>query len=254
MEQNNLTEITTNLFVSTEFFAIVIVVGGFILGLIARFIFVRLAERISRGSDGPIKSLEMTLRRAGPLALWTFVFVSVAIAFVELDKKNEFGVLSGLTERIPEILLGAIVVLVGHLLGVAVRDFVRRSISETRLANTVGTIGYTSVLFIGVIVGLQQVEVDISFLGNAIIVVIAILLASVGIAIGIGARFHVANLVASRELQQIAVGDRIQIDGIEGSVVDIKRTRVQVMTESGTAYIPTSRFTEATFVVLSPDS
>ena len=109
-------------------------------------------------------------------------------------------------------------------------------------------------MFIGVIVGLQQVEVDISFLGNAIIVVIGIILASVGIAIGIGARFHVANLVASRELQQIAVGDRIQIEGIEGSVIDIKRTRVQIMTESGTAYIPTSRFTQSTFVILSPDS
>ena len=253
MAEETLAEVSTNLLLTTEIVAIAIVVGGFILGLISRFIFVGLADRIRRGSDGPIKSLEMTLRRAGPISLWTLVFVSAALAFALLNQQNEYSILGGIADRIPLILLGAIIVLVGHLLGVAVRDFVRRSISETRLASTLGAIGYASVLFIGVIVGLQQVQVDISFLGNAIIVVIGIILASVGIAIAIGGRFHIANLVASRELHQLSVGDRIQIDGLEGSVIDIKRTRVRLMTADGTAYIPASRFTQKSFVILSPD-
>lgn len=237
-----------------EIYAICIVLAGFIIGLVVRLILVRLADQISQRSEGLIKSLDPTIRRAGPIFLWTIVFVAVAYAFILLNNEKDYGILGDLKARIPGILLGAIVVLVGHLIGVAVRDLVRRTISETRLASTLGTLGYCSVLFIGFIVGLQQIDVNIDVLGYAIIVVIGIILATVGITIAIGSRFHVANLIGRQDLTGVDIGDRVQIDGLEGTVIEIRRTKVHLMTGDGVAYIPTVRFSQKSFVILSPDN
>ncbi|MYF37938.1 MAG: mechanosensitive ion channel, partial [Gammaproteobacteria bacterium] len=151
------------------------------------------------------------------------------------------------------VLLAAKVILVGNLVGVAVRDFVIRAISDTRIAVTIGRVSYVSIFVIGIIIGLQQVDVDISFLGNSIIVLLGVVLASIGITIGIGSQHHVANLVARQELANLSVGDRIKIQGHVGTIVEIRRTKVHLMTEEGTTYIPASMFSHEPYVLLSSD-
>ena len=237
--------------IPNEIWALVFILAGLVCGLIARLIFIRIAERISKAQDSPAKSLEMALRRAGPIALWTCVFVMVLVALQLLD--FQIKILGELSNWLPNILIGAIVVLVGHLVGVAVRDFVIRAISDTRIAVTIGRISYTSIFVIGIIIGLQQVDVDISFLGNSIIVLLGVVMASIGITIGIGSHHHVANLVAKQELANLSVGDRIKIQNYVGTIVEIRRTKVHLMTEDGTAYIPASLFSHEPFVLVSSD-
>ena len=237
--------------IPNEIWALVFILAGLVCGLIARLIFIRIAERISKAQDSPAKSLEMALRRAGPIALWTCVFVMVLVALQLLD--FQIKILGELSNWLPNILIGAIVVLVGHLVGVAVRDFVIRAISDTRIAVTIGRISYTSIFVIGIIIGLQQVDVDISFLGNSIIVLLGVVIASIGITIGIGSHHHVANLVAKQELANLSVGDRIKIQNYVGTIVEIRRTKVHLMTEDGTAYIPASLFSHEPFVLVSSD-
>ena len=239
--------------IPNEIWALGLILAGLLIGLIARVIFVRLAERVSKAQDSPAKSLEIALRRAGPIALWTCVFVMVIFAFQFLDLRSEDPLLGELAQRLPNILIGAIVVFVGHLLGAAIRDFVIRAMSETRIATTIGRICYVSILVISIIIGLQQISVDISFLGNAIIVLLGVILASVGITIGIGSHHHVANLVARQELANLSVGDRIKIQGYVGTVIEIRRTKVHLMTEEGTTYIPASLFSHEPFVLMSSD-
>lgn len=238
-------------FVPDEVWALAFILAGLVCGLVARLIFVRLAERISKSEDSPAKSLELALRRAGPIALWTCVFVMVIVALQLLD--FQIKVLGELSDWLPNILIGAIVVLIGHLIGVAVRDFVVRAISETRIAATIGRISYVSIFVIGIIIGLEQVNVDISFLGNSIIVLLGVLLASIGITIGIGSHHHVANLVAKHEIANLSVGDRIKIQDYVGTVVEIRRTKVHLLTEEGTTYIPSSLFSHEPYVLISTD-
>lgn len=239
--------------IPNEVWALVLIVAGLICGLVARLIFVRLAERISRAKDSPAKSLEIALRRAGPIALWTCVFVMALLAFQFLDLRSENPLLDEFSQRLPNVLLGAIVILVGHLVGVAVRDFVIRAMSDTRIAVTIGRVSYVSIFVIGIIIGLQQVDVDISFLGNSIIVLLGVVLASIGITIGIGSHHHVANLVARQELANLSVGDRIKIQNYVGTIVEIRRTKVHLMTDEGITYVPASLFSHEPFVLISSD-
>ena len=239
--------------IPNEVWALILILAGLVCGFVARLIFIRLADRISKAQDSPAKSLEIALRRAGPISLWTCVFVMVLFAFQFLDLQSEDPLLGELAQQLPSVLIGSIVILVGHLLGVAIRDFVLRAMSETSVAPTISRISYLSVLVIAIIIGLQQVSVDISFLGNSIIVLLGVLLASVGITIGIGSHYHVANLVARQELASLSVGDRIKIRGYVGTIVEIRRTKVHLMTEEGTTYIPASLFSHEPFVLMSPE-
>ncbi len=237
-----------------EVWAISWVVAGFCVGLIIRIICIQVAERIRKAQDSPIKSLEMALRRAGPIALWTFVFVGVAIAFRVLEPQaDEDSILNQIRNDIPNYILCGIIVLIAHLIGVAIRDFIQRTISETRLASTLGVLGYGSIFFIGLIVGLGQVGVDVRFLGIAMIVILGIMIGSVGITIGIGSRHHIANLVARQELAELTVGDRLRVQGAEGTIVEIRRTRVKLITPEGTTVIPASRFIQEPYSILSSD-
>lgn len=238
-------------FVPDEVWALGFILAGLICGLIVRLIFVRIAERISKDQDSPAKSFELVLRRAGPIALWTCVFVMVIVALQLLD--FQIKVLGELSNWLPNVLIGSIVVLVGHLVGVAVRDFVIRAISDTRIGATVGRISYVSIFVIGIIIGLQQINVDISFLGNSIIVLLGVVLAAIGLTIGIGSQHHVANLVAKQELANLSVGDRIKIQHYVGTIVEIRRTKVHILTEEGTTYLPASLFSQEPFVLLSAD-
>lgn len=240
--------------IPNEVWALVLILVGLVCGLIARLVFVRIAERISKAQDSPARSLELALRRAGPIALWTCVFVMALLAFQFLELESEHPFFETVVQQIPNLLIGAIIILFGHLLGVAVRDFVMRAISETQLAKTIGPMCYVSIVVMAIIIGLQQIGVDISFLGNSIIVLLGVILASLGITIGIGSHHHIANLVARQELVNLTVGDRIKVQGYIGTIVEIRRTKVHLMTEEGTAYVPASVFSHEPYVLLSSDN
>ena len=52
---------------------------------------------------------------------------------------------------------------------------------------------------------------------------------------------HVANLLARRELSRLAIGERIRVDGVEGDIVDIYNTGLDIATEDGITSIPAAR-------------
>lgn len=236
---------------SNEFLAISVLVLGFVAALIVRMILARLSQRFSSRSDVYSSSFETALSRAGPLLFWTILIVSVFWAYEILGIHGEWTVLESLLDQAPKIVLAVAIVIVAHLLGTALRDVVRRTIRDNRFARPTGSMAYMAVLLIGLIVGLQQVGINIGFIGVGVLIIVAVTLATFGMAFAIGAQHHIANLIARQELSKLNVGDRIQIDGIEGTVADIQRTSVILITSEGTASVPASRFTQSIVHVLS---
>ena len=73
------------------------------------------------------------------------------------------------------------------------------------------------------------------------------------LAFALGATRHVANLLAHRELSRISVGERIRVDELEGTVVEIHSTAVDIATKDGIATIPAARFAETSVLRLRED-
>ncbi len=236
---------------SNEFLAIGVLVLGFVAALVIRLILGRLSQRMSGRTDVYSSSLEVALRRVRPILFWTVLIVSVFWAYQILGIPGEWLALQTVLNQAPKIVLAVAIVIVAHLLGIALRDVVRRPIRDNRFARPAGSLAYLSLLLVGLIVGLQQIGINISFVGIGVLVVVAFALATFGLAFAIGARHHIANLVARQELSSLSVGDRIRIEGIEGTVADIQRTHVVLVTHEGTASVPASRFTQSIVQVLS---
>ena len=239
------------LFQSQEFLAVVILVAGFIFGILVRIVLVRLSTRVSERADGHFTSFAVALKRAGPVAFWTILIVSVLWAGELVGIQSEWRFLETVANQIPKFILGISIVVIAHLLASALRDVVRRSIQADRFAKPAGTMAYITVLLIGLIIGLQQIGINISFVGVGMLVIIGIILATFGVSFAIGAQHYIANLIARQELSGINVGDRIRIDGIEGTVAEIQRTKVVLVADDGTATVPASRFSQAVTVIVS---
>lgn len=251
MNSSNIRGFLDSLLGSNEFLAIGVLLLGFVAALMVRLILGRLTKRLSERTEVYSSSLELALRRVRPILFWTILIVSVFGAYQILGAPEEWPALQTVLNQAPKIVLAVVIVIVANLLGIALRDVIRRAIRDNRFARTIGSMSYLAVLLVGLIVGLQQVGINISFIGIGVLIVVSVTLSTFGLAFAIGAQQHIANLIARQELDQLNVGDRIQMDGIEGTVADIQRTRVIVITQDGTASIPTSRFTSSIVQYLS---
>jgi len=110
---------------------------------------------------------------------------------------------------------------------------------------------HVGVVAIAVITGLQQMGIDISFVTQLALIVLAALLGALSLAFALGARQHVANLMAQSELSRYATGDRLRIDGDEGIIVEIYRTGLTLTTDEGIVSIPASRLANGRVVQVS---
>ncbi|NNF16405.1 MAG: mechanosensitive ion channel, partial [Gammaproteobacteria bacterium] len=106
---------------------------------------------------------------------------------------------------------------------------------------------------VAIVMALQHVGIDITFVTRLLLILVAVVGGGLMLAFAIGARCHVANLLAHRELSRIAVGEYIRIDEVQGKVVEIHNTAVDIATAEGIATIPAARFAEVNVLRLSED-
>jgi small-conductance mechanosensitive channel len=96
------------------------------------------------------------------------------------------------------------------------------------------------------VMAINQVGIDIQFLTNLVIIVIAALLFGAALAFGIGASTSVSNILGSFYLQKsYKEGNRVKIADIEGIIVKISPTEVHIKTKSGRVIVPAKTFNEA---------
>ena len=143
--------------------------------------------------------------------------------------------------------------LAGHLLGIAAAHLSAR-LSDSITSDSAGPrLLYGAILTIAVVMGVQHINVDISFVAQLILILVGTVTAGLMLAFGLGARQHVTNLLARRELGRLAVGQRVRVDGFEGSVVGIYDTGVDIAGADGVRYVPAGKLAESGFIYLHDD-
>ena len=74
------------------------------------------------------------------------------------------------------------------------------------------------------------------------------------IAFGLGARDHVANLIAAHELRgKLEVGQRLTVAGAEGEVSELTSTSVVLISADGRVTIPAKAFSQEIVTVVAED-
>jgi len=153
---------------------------------------------------------------------------------------------------IPQLLVSFVIVVAGHLTGLIARNLVARFVDGITPESLVPRLAYGAILAVAIVMALQHLNVNISFITQLFLILVTIIGGGLMLAFALGARQYVANLLARRDAERFAIGQRIRIDGLEGDVVDIHATAVDIATDEGIASIPASRFAESV-VIRRPD-
>jgi preprotein translocase subunit YajC len=228
-------------------------VAGFVLGRLAGYAIGFLLDAIDRRT-ARIATTDRSVVTPGLISFsrgfvfWLVQALAILLALRILGAGNVSTLLSRVIDFIPQLLIAFTIIVAGHLLGLIARQVMVRvapGISEESLAPR---LAYGVILTVAIVMGLQHLSVDISFVTQLLLIIFAIVGSGLMLAFALGARQHVANLLARREMSRLAVGDHIVIDGIDGSIVDIHATAIDIATAEGIATVPAARFAEATIV------
>lgn len=166
-------------------------------------------------------------------------FVAAATSSLGLDFFSSW--LSALLSYLPQILAAAFIVLAGYLLGNVVGVMVESAAEKSDFSQpaSLGSVAKISVLFVALVVGIEQLGINIQFITTFIIVVVGVLLFGMALAFGIGSNSFVANIIAAKQAKQhFRLNEYLKIAGCEGTLVDITTTMLLLETAEGRVAIP----------------
>lgn len=164
------------------------------------------------------------------------------------------GWLEGVISFLHSLITGLLVILAGYLLGSAARSAILTlgSNESIKQVSSLARLTQIVILFCAIVIGVEQVGLQMYFLTTALIVVIGILLGGACLAFGLGAKTMVANTIGAQYLKKhCQVGEVLKLNGFEGEILEIRQTCIVIETSEGQAIIPAKLFHEQVSVLSS---
>lgn len=184
-----------------------------------------------------------------------FIFTTAALRVAGLAGISQW--LERVVDYLPSILTGGMIILVGYVLSALVKDI---SLAAARSADFSGAqlisrLAQAVTFVTALIIGIEQVGIDVTFITTMLGVSTAALLTGFALAFGLGARTLVSNLIAAHYVRElIEPGQTIRIGEWEGTVLELSATTIILNTAVGRTSIPAKMYHEHAVSVLVPDS
>ncbi|HEY5635779.1 MAG TPA: hypothetical protein VIS77_02675 [Burkholderiales bacterium] len=241
--------------------AALLLLAGWLLARILRALTMRaalLADTLLSRAIASRSSDRMRVGRSaavlGAVVFWLVLVFFAAAATHLLGLQTFTDWLGRLIEYLPTFAAGLIIIAVGYILSGFTSDFVRAA--ATRLApaqrEVIARLAQVAVLVAAVLVGAEQIGIRITFLA---IVAAALFLAiggGVAIALSLGARSYVSNLIGAHALRQaFEVGQRVRLAGHEGRILELHATGVVLETDEGRVTLPGRLYHDEPIVLLT---
>ena len=228
------------------------------------------ARLLALAGDSGLSGLEYLLHRLGPawreniditglrpvvrglvFYLTLFGFLLLALHTLNLAVVEEG--LNRFIAYLPNVILAAVIMLAGYLLGLVARAATHSMLPRTG-SHLLPYLAQFLVMMVAALTALSQLAIDISFLSGVITILLGAFLGGLALAFAFGSRQMVANVLARRELRYYQIGNRIRIGGIEGVIIDMLDTAVVLEHPGGTTTIPAARFAAEPVTLLSRDA
>ncbi len=187
---------------------------------------------------------------------WLVLLLFATAAAESLGLPGLADWVSRFMQYLPNVMASLIIMLLGFFIAGLVQSVVSSMplLISLGSAQMLGRIVQILLITIAVLLGIDQLGVDISLLVNLITLAAASVLGGLGLAFGLGARQQVSNIIAAQSLQRLyQPGQRIRIQGIEGEIVELTSKAVIVSTSEGRAAIPAMLFSEQVSLLMSED-
>jgi len=232
----------------------VLIVGWFVAHIlrIATRKLIRGLDSILQGAAPDEGARQLKIRRsyaviAGNVVFWIVFIFFIAAAANMLGWKMLSNWMDNVVVYLPSLISGLLIILAGFVLSNLVKAGVISTASSAGMAqgDVLGRVAQMVVIFTTLVIGIEQIGINVDFLTNVLIVIIGVLLAGAALAFGLGARSLVANIIGAQQLRKhCRTGEQMLSGDVEGSIVEVTQTCIVLDTEYGRTVIPAKLFQE----------
>lgn len=212
--------------------------------------------RLWRAPAGKVSALpSASVEIVGTILFWVVIvfFAAAATHVLGLDAFSSW--LKDLMAYLPTLVAGLLIILAGVLLAGFARDLTVAALAALPDSQRLqlGRIVQGAILVTAVVMGADQIGIEITFLVVLAAVTTSAVIGGVALAVSLGARTYVANLIGAHYLRHaFEPGQRVRIGATEGTILELTTVSVVLETEQGRASIPAKVYNEETIVLLSP--
>jgi small-conductance mechanosensitive channel len=235
--------------------AIAVLIIGWLVARLLRALTIRFASVANRmivmlgvrvrAPVGPMR--DSTLRVISEIVFWLVILIFLTVATNILGLGMFAGWLDRLISYLPKILSGLLIIFAGIVLSNIARDAVIAALGGISVTQRMFLARAAQIVTLTVlaIVGIDQIGVDISVVVTMLAITLAGILGGLSIAFGLGARGYVSNLIGAHYLgRDYQEGERIRINNIEGTILEITSVAVILETNEGRLTVPARLFSE----------
>lgn len=244
--------------------AILVLIGGWLIARLARAaarrIFNdanRLLDRVFRhGAFSSARLSPATVTVLGEVTFWVMMFLTVTVSARVAGLTVIATWLNQIVTQLPNLIVGAAIIVVGYFLSVLVGEQVASTARAAKAGQSalMGKFAQAAVFVTTLIIGLDQIGVDVTFLVALFAVAVGAIFVGFSIAFGLGARHHVGNLIGARNARrELRLGASIRIGGNEGRILEITATHIILDSANGRMLVPASITDEGSIEITAPD-
>jgi hypothetical protein len=242
--------------------ALTLFVVGWLVARLLRALFMRLGAGLNKLLDRVVQPLgarrlklaQPIIALIGNVIFWVVVLIFAATA-ARVGRLDAFTAwLDRIVAYLPTLLAGGLIALAGYLVSTLIRDVVSATVASTGSgqADLFGFIAQSAVFLSAVVIGLDQIGIDVTLLITLLGIVVGGSLLGIVFAFGFGARTFVGNLIAAQQLRQvIEPGTVVRVAEEEGQVLEITPTSIVLVGAKGRLMVPAKVFQEQTTLIVA---
>jgi len=214
----------------------------------------RALARISGGRGAaPTRLPGASAKILGSVVFWVVVLFFLAAATQLLGLHTFAAWLARVVDYLPTMFAGALIIVAGFLVSRLAREVVEAAAASARERQRalIGRVVQAAILVTAILVGAEQIGIRVTFLVILAAAAGIALVGAVALALSLGAREYVANLIGAHYLRQrYAVGQHVRVAGYEGRILELTETAVVLETAEGRASLPAKVFNEQPIVLV----
>ncbi|WP_088329361.1 mechanosensitive ion channel [Lacimicrobium sp. SS2-24] len=192
-------------------------------------------------------------RIAGRIVFWIVMLFFLAAATSTLGLAFFANWLGQFLTYLPRLLAGLLIMIGGVVLGNLLSSMTKATAESAKLPKVMWLAAMVkyAVIFTALVIGVEQLGINIQFITNLVVVVIAVFSAGLALAFALGSQSLVANLVGTRQARKhCKLQDYIQIGDTQGVLLEITDNMLILETEQGRTLIPGKQWMNRSSCVL----
>lgn len=220
---------------------------GYLIARLVKYLIIKLINHLGVILKRRFKLIN--LKQAGffigTAFFWLIIFSSVLLITDILGLTVLTNWFAEILQYTPNVIAAILIIFAAIIIGNFLYDFVESLSTKAGLeyGTTLGRIAQFFVISMAIVIAMDQIGIEITFLINIIAIVLGAILFGGALAFGIGSRTSVSNILGSFYVRKTyKEGDDVQIGKVRGRILKINPTNVVLDAEIGQVTIPAKEF------------